>query len=98
MLPTMCSDVMPGHACDQVAAELDYFGDVRGMTYGLAASALFVHRTLGDDAGSKYLAKLCEPLDEPPDAMAAPRTYRSADGPRSFASARVRAGAERFER
>ena len=65
MLPTMCSDVMPGHACDQVAAGLDYFGDARGMTYGLAASALFVQRTLGGDAGGKYLAKLCEPPDVP---------------------------------
>jgi|SRR5215203_1403073 hypothetical protein len=60
MIPAMCTDGMPGHACEQVATELDYYGDTRGMTYGLAASALLVQRAAGDEAGARYLSRVLE--------------------------------------
>lgn len=58
LLPTGCSDVMPGHAAEDVASQVDYYGDVAGITYAIAAATLLIKRAAGADAGHSFLARL----------------------------------------
>lgn len=58
-----CSDTMPSHLCEAVGADVAYFGDVRGMSYGMAASVLLVKRSAGEDAAQAYVERLFGPVE-----------------------------------
>ena len=60
LLPTACTDVMPGEACQQVADHLGYDGDARGISYGVAAAALLVARAADEDAACAFLGRLLD--------------------------------------
>lgn len=60
MLPDLCTDTMPWSECEDVAAQLGYTGDARGMSYGLAACALLADRAAGRGAGEAFLERAFE--------------------------------------
>lgn len=58
LLPDACTDTMPKHYTVSVAEHVGFDGDVAGISYGLAASALLVQRAAGDGPAVAFLAKL----------------------------------------
>lgn len=61
LLPAGCTDVMPADFCAAVGEQCGYYGDPRGLSYAIAASALLVQRAAGDSASSAFLERLLGP-------------------------------------
>jgi hypothetical protein len=63
LLPLSCTDTLPKTYAEAVADQIGYGGDVAGISYAVAASALLVREAAGDVPAEKYLALLLDSSD-----------------------------------